>query len=243
MTDINFLNFPHDIQEYIYNHLNVIDKCIFNRVAKFNYIKRHSIETQKTFGILYKLITNKKITTLTFAQTRYLSVYDKSYPSDPSIQEIALIFPEIREKPQETLYEKIKAGTVTADCLKNINLEDLYKYKDLYEVIASVNSNIFKILYKIEIMKIYIDSWRTTIYYFTIYACNEDLFLYIKNNRILDVDYDYKKTSIDLDYLSNNKIRAFMLKHFTYSREEIETIKQECIDHLHIDAYLDFSKI
>ena len=98
---MNFLDFPYDIQEVIYNKLNVIDKCAFDRTAKFKY-QRRCIENQKQLGVLYKLIMQKQITELSLMQLRTLSIYNKLYIEDPTIQEIALIFPSVYNEPYET---------------------------------------------------------------------------------------------------------------------------------------------
>ena len=244
LTAMDFLDFPHDIQEFIYNQLNVIEKCNFHRTAKFKYIKRQSIETQKKLGILYKLIIKKDtspILSLTLAMKQFLCEYYKTNSSDPSIQEIAIQFPEICNNPPDSLYDKIRLGIITADDLQNITSSTIIP-NHLYEAIAGQNVAIFKLLYKNKIMKEYINGYKVAILYLTIRSCNEDLFLYLRTNQIFGQEeiYDFRKASVD--FLINNHIRAFMLKHFTYTREDIDSIKQECLDNLYMDAYIDFAR-
>ena len=149
---MNFLDLPNDIQEIIYNKLNVIDKCAFNISAKFQYIKRQFIETHKKIGILYKLIIKKQIRSLSFDMTDFLSEYYKTNESDPSIQDIAIQFPEIiGDKPPETLYGKIRLGIITVNDLKDVTYYNIQH--NLYNVIAQQNVTIFKILYGNECIK------------------------------------------------------------------------------------------
>jgi hypothetical protein len=56
-----------------------------------------------------------------------------------------------------------------------------------------------------------------------------------------EMDYDYKKTEMSL--INNTRKRAILIKHFTYTPEEIKCIKKQCLDNLHMDAYLDFAKL
>ena len=240
---MNFLDLPYELQEIIYNKLNILDKCVFDRVAKFNYSKRDTKETKKILGILYKVIISKELTELSFHQLRTLSVYNKLYPNDPTIVEIGLTFPEVCVKPPEILYDKIKDGTVTEDYLQNITREDIYVIDNLYCLISGNTVDMFKLLYKNEYIKEYIDYLKNAFYYFTMFNCNEDLFLYLKTNQIFgeEMDYDYKKTEICL--INNTRKRAILIKHFTYTPEEIKSIKKQCLDNLYIDAYLDFSKL
>lgn len=244
---MNFLDFPYDIQEVIYNKLNVIDKCAFDRTAKFKY-QRRCIENQKQLGVLYKLIMQKQITELSLMQLRTLSIYNKLYPEDPTIQEIALIFPSVYNEPYETVYDKLKSGNITEDYLNNIVFNDLYTsqylYKqDLDQIIAEQKVDIFKILYKNEHFQKYINQLRNHIYHKIIEYCNEDLFVYIRTNQIFgdEMFYDYIKR--DIAFLTDTKKRKFMIKHTIYTREEIETIKKRCLNNLYIDIYLDFAKL
>ena len=206
---MNFLDLPNDIHEIIYNKLNVIDKCVFDRVAKFNYIARDCMETRKKIGVLYKLIISKELTELAFLQLRNLSTYNKLYPGDPTILEIAITFPEVCEKTSETLYDKIKSESVTEDYLKTITQKDISTVDSLYTIISEKTVDMFKLLYKNEYIKEYIDYWKNGLYRFTIENCNEDLFLYLKTNRIFggEMNYDYRKTDINL--INRTKIRAF----------------------------------
>ena len=247
IINMDFLDFPHDIQEFIYNQLNVIEKCNFHRIAKFKYIKRQSIETQKKLGILYKLIIKKDtspILSLTVAIKQFLCEYYKTNSSDPSIQDIAIKFPEICNNPPISLYDKIRLGIITADDLQNITPSTIIP-NHLYEAIAGQNVDIFKLLYKNKIMKEYINGYKVSILYLTIRYCNEDLFMYLRTNQIFiqifEEIYNFRKASVD--FLINNHIRAFMLKHFTYTREDIDSIKQECLDNLYMDAYIDFDRL
>ena len=152
---MNFLDLPYEIQEFIYNKLNILDKCAFDRTAKFKYIRRRCIENQKQVGVLYKLIMQKQITELSLQQLRSLSIYNKLYPEDPSIQEISLIFPSVYNEPYETVYDKLKSGNITEDYLNNLVFSDIYSseylYKqDLGQIIAEQTPDVFKLLYKNE---------------------------------------------------------------------------------------------
>jgi len=240
---MNFLDLPYELQEIIYNKLNILDKCAFDTVAKFKYIRRDSMETKKKLGVLYKLITSKELTELTFLQLRTLSTYNRLFPDDPTIREIAMTFPVVCEKLPEILYDKIKDGTVTEEYLQNITRADIYIIDNLYCLISGNTVDMFKLLYKNEYIKEYIDDWKNGFYFFTMFNCNEDLFLYLKTNRIFgeEFDYNYKKTDISL--INNTRKRQFLIKHFTYTPEEIKDIKKHCLDNLHIDAYLDFAKL
>ena len=189
----------------------------------------------------------KQITELSLMQLRILSIYNKLYPEDPSIQEIALIFPKVYNEPYETVYDKLKAGTITEDYLNNLGFNDLYTsqylYKqDLDQIIAEQTADIFKLLYKNEHFQKYINQLRNHIYYKIIEYCNEDLFVYMRTNQIFgDEMFLYIKR--DIAFLTDTKKRKFMIKHFTYTTEEIETIKKRCLDNLYIDIYLDFAKL
>lgn len=240
---MNFLDLPYELQEIIYNKLNILDKCVFDRVAKFKYIKRDSMETKKNLGVLYKVITSKELTELAFLHLRTLTTYNRLFPDDPTIREIAMTFPEVCKKIPETLYEKVKSGTVTEEYLKSITREDIYVIDHLFGLISEKTVDMFKLLYKNEYIKEYIDYWKNAFYFFTMFNCNEDLFLYLKTNRIFgeEMNYDYKKTEISL--INNTRKRAFLIKHFTYTPEEINYIKKHCLDNLYIDAYLDFDKL
>jgi hypothetical protein len=57
--------------------------------------------------------------------------------------------------------------------------------------------------------------------------------IYVNYRKIAELRLNNIRQSIKdtvYDYLDNNKTRSFMLKHFTYSREEIKTIKKECFN-------------
>ena len=249
---MNFLDLPYEIQEFIYNKLNILDKCAFDRTAKFKYIqRRRCIEYQKQVGVLYKLIMQKQIIELSLMQLRTLSIYNKLYPEDPSIQEIALIFPKVYNEPYETVYDKLKSGTITEDYLNNLVFSDLYTsqylYKqDLDQIIAEQTPDVFKLLYKNEHLQKYINQLRFSIYHKIIeYAQqgNDDLFVYIRTSQLFgdEMFYDYIKK--DIVSLMNTKKRKFIIKHCTFTHEEIETIKKRCLDNLYIDVYLDFAKL
>ena len=172
----------------------------------------------------------------------FLSEYYKTNESDPSIQDIAIQFPEIiGDKPPETLYDKIRLGMISENDLKDVTYYNIPD--DLYNVIVQQNVTIFKILYGNECIKKYIYSFKTLILFEIIKYCNEDLFLYLRTNRIFgdEISYDNGKTYIAL--ITNNHIRAFMIKHFIYTREQINDNKQKCLDNLHMDAYIDFDRL
>jgi len=238
---MNFLEFPYEIQELIYNKLNFIDKCTFDRVAKFKYITRESLSVRMKLVILYKLITSKKLTKLSFKQLKILSMYNRISPGDPSIKEIATTFPEVYEKPRETLYDKIKSGNITDEDLQNITQNDISNSSfRLLGLIGNQNVDMFKRLYQNEFINKFINEYSSTICLSTIYGCNEELFLYLKKNILLE---NNDKDKMTMDLITPHKTRAFLLKHFTYTREEIETIKKQCLDNLYMDAYLDFAKL
>lgn len=238
---MNFLDFPHDIQEVIYNKLNFIDKCAFDRTSKFNYIAREAKHIRMKLVILYKLITQKKLLTLSFIQLKLLCMYNRISPNDPSIKEISIMFPEVYEKIPETLYDKIKSGYISDEDLQNITQNDISNSSvRLCEAIAKQNVDMFKRLYQNELIKKHINEYDSTIYLSIIYDCNEELFLYLKNSILLK---NNDKNKMTMHLITADKTRAFMLKHFTYTREEIEIIKKECLDDLFIKAYLDFAKL
>lgn len=243
LTSMNFLDLPYEIQENIYNKLNILDKCSFDTVAKFKYIRRDTMDTKKKLGVLYKLIISKELTELSFMQLRILSTYNRLFPNDPTILEIGLTFPQVCEKTPDTLYDKIKSETVTEEYLKGVIIEDIYTMDSLYTLISEKTVNMFKLLYKNEYIKEYINYWRNGLYSFTILNYNEELFLYLKTNRIFgeEFDYNYKKT--DIDFINNTRRRAFLIKNCTYTPEEIRGIKKRCLDLLYMDAYLDFAKL
>jgi hypothetical protein len=240
---MNFLDLPYELQEIIYNKLNILDKCAFDTVAKFKYIKRDSMETKKKIGVLYKLITSKELTELTFLHLRTLTTYNQLFPDDPTIIEIAITFPEVCKKTPETLYDKIKAGTVTEDYLKNITQADIYVVDDLYLLISGKTVDMFKLLYKNEHIKEYIDYWKQGFYNFTVFYCNDDLFTYLRTNRIFEDQINYNNKKTDIFFINNTKRRQFLIKHYTYTPEEIKDIKKHLIDNLYIDAYLNFAKL
>jgi len=240
---MNFLDLPNELQEYIYNQLNVIDKSRIDISAKFKYIRRDTMDTKKKLGVLYKLIISKELTELAFLQLKTLSTYNRLFPNDPTIKEIAITFPQVCEKTPESLYDKIKNETVTEDYLKTIIKEDIYTVDSLYTLISEKTVDMFKLLYENEYIKEYINYWKHGLYTFTMLNCNEDLFLYLKTNRIFgeEFDYNYKKTEIS--FINNTRKRASLIKHFTYTPEEINYIKKHCLDNLYMDAYLDFAKL
>jgi hypothetical protein len=239
---MNFLDFPNDIQEVIYNKLNFIDKCAFDRTAKFKYIAREAEHIRKKLVILYKLITKKELTTLSFMQLKLLSMYNRISPGDPSIKEIATTFPEVYEKTPETLAEKIKSGHITEEDLQNITQNDISNR--LYEVIAQQNVDMFKLLYQNELIKKHINIYSSCIYFSTILECNEELFLYLRNNIVLEADMYNNERKMSINFIASHKThRTFLLKHFTYTREEIKIIKKQCLDNLYMDAYLEFAKL
>ena len=239
---MNFLDFPHDIQELIYIKLNFIDKCAFDRTAKFKYIARESMHIRKKLVILYKLITSKKLTKLSFLQLKLLSTFNQISPGDPSIKEIAITFPEVYEKIPKTLDEKIKSGHITDEDLQNITQNDISNR--LYEVIAEKNVDMFKRLYQNELIKKHINMYSSCIYFSSILECNEELFLYLRNNIVLEEDMYNNERKMSINFIASHKAhRTFLLKHFTYTREEIEKIKKDCLDNLYMDAYLDFVKL
>jgi hypothetical protein len=238
---MNFLDFPNDIQEIIYTKLNFIDKCAFDRTAKFKYIAREAEHIRKKLVILYKLITSKKLTKLSFTQLKLLCMYNRISPGDPSIKEIAITFPEVYEKIPETLAEKIKSGHITDEDLQNITPNDISNR--LYEVIAEQNVDMFKRLYQNELIKKHITIYSSCIYFSTILECNEELFLYLRNI-VLEADMYNNERKMSINFIASHKThRTFLLKHFTYTREEIEKIKKQCLDNLYMDAYLDFVKL
>ena len=69
------------------------------------------------------------------------------------------------------------------------------------------------------------------------------MLLYLRTNRIFGDEISYDNGKISIALITNNHIRAFMIKHLTYTREQINDIKQKCLDNLHIDAYIDFARI
>jgi hypothetical protein len=86
------------------------------------------------------------------------------------IQEIALIFPKVYNEPYETVYDKLKSGTITEDYLNNLVCSDIYTsqylYKqDLDQIIAEQTPDVFKLLYKNEHLQKYINQLRFSIYH------------------------------------------------------------------------------
>lgn len=235
-----FSDLPNEIHEMIYDRLNIIDRCTFDRVAKLKHIRRDSAEMQKKLGVLYKLIQKKELTALSIWQLRTLTTYNRLHPNDPTIQEIAMTFPEVFQKTPEFLYEKIKRGTITDEDIQNMTESDLNTVSGLYELISHQNVAMFKRLYTNAHMIKYVYNWRTTISSYVIYDCNEEMFLYMRDNKIFGDEFNFDSFKCSIDLIKHVKIRKFLMKHFTYSAQEIEEIKQVCLELLYIDAYLEF---
>jgi len=247
---MEFLELPDDIQEYIYStKLNVIERCKFHKVAKLKHIVKQPIETQKKLGIIYKLVLRNEITTLPFQMTRFLCTYNNENPLDPTIHEIALYFPEINEKEPTSIYTILQNGNVREleEYLENFSQSDLEIHKshqngcNLYEVIACQKADIFKVLYKYEVIKNYIDRYRGPLVIWIAYKYNEELIEYLKNNCNFDCNFYFNNISIY--FMKCNRTRAFMIKHFIFSRDEIEKAKKGCLENLFMDAYIDFDRI
>jgi hypothetical protein len=247
---MNFVELPDDIQEYIYStKLNVIEKCNFHKVAKLKNIVKQPIETQKKLGIIYKVILRNEITTLSFQMTKFLCTYNNENPLDPTIREIALYFPEINEKEPISIYTILQNGNVREleEYLENFTNSDLEIHKsnqegrNLYEIIACQKVVIFKVLYKNEVIKNFVDFYRKPLVIWIAHAYNEELIEYLKN--VCNFDCNFYFNFISIYFIKNNRIRAFMIKHFIFSRDEIEKAKKGCLENLFMDAYIDFDRI
>ena len=247
---MKFLELPNDIQEYIYStKLNVIERCSLHKVAKLKNIVKQPIDIQKKLGIIYKLVVRNEITILPFQMKKFLCTYNNENPVDPTIREIALYFPEINKKEPISIYTILQKGNVheLEEYLKNFTQSDLEIQKSnesgnyLFEVIACQKVVIFKVLYRNDAIKNYIDLYRKPLEIWIADAYNEELIEYLKNNCNFDCNFYFNNISIY--FIKHNRTRAFMMKYIIFSRDEIEKAKKGCLENLFMDAYIDFDRI
>ena len=244
---------PIEIQQDIYNKLNVKERIHFEiALGKNKPIQTKQKDKEKKLGILAKAIEKNKITKISRPIKEFLKTCD---PSDPTIQEITHVFPEVPTFYKElslsfeTINQKIINGRIT--------LQELNDIPDINKNTYNIGDDIW--MFKSSIFMSHIDSFMILIQHPAIliwFKLNStivfsNLFNY-RNERVLEYIFSDGAELLgwDLEYLSdfiksNNilfytrSIRLLILRFIQLSNEEYQALWIDLLEKMDIEGIED----
>jgi len=238
---------PVEIQERIYSCLPARDRVRFHvAMPKDSRFKNKNPATERRLGLFTKSIKKRKINTLSEPMMQYLGTIDRD---DPTLDEIAEVFPDAVEKhrnsmiPKQSLADVIKDKTVTVEHIRACLSEDLSgKLRDNFDLKFAL--------------------YNCTPQVFEIVILHPDILMFVVHHKFLIslLSYENQKLIMHLkqhgdrlginiqtharfvfDYImkyecANTRYIIIALWYISFTTEELERMWIECLKQMNIHA-------
>lgn len=236
---------PVELQECIYMRLHVRDRVMF-RIAmpKDTKIRYNPPFEERKLGILAKSIQKRKIPELSTSMKSYLRTVN---PCDPTLDEIAEVFPNVVVNVTAKSFEDlIHDGTVTEEDVRALLPENLAVRLQtdwvLKESVYKCKPHVFEILIIHPDIRHFVDNYD---FLFCIlnYA-NEELIIHLKQHsgRLgFDVpSFERSLIAYIISYRYNtiftSQFAILAIRHLPFTRQELERMWIRCLENMNMDA-------
>lgn len=264
---MNFLDFPKNVQEKIYESLHVNDRVRLNIVLprnnKMNITTNTNSSKDRKLGVLVKCLKNKKINQLSQPMMWFLKTVNEN---DPTTKDIIELFPDTKNIFSSKSYENelLTYKILHKTSLTDDDIDEITKFecKDIIDVLKRTSPEIFDKISKhpkgSEFMKtnIFCERYNASIdigvFIFTLIAnCNANLLQYIIDKL---PEYGLSKESKSIqDFVladfsvicigEDSKCRKLLFQHFDISKDVLEKLYCHLVKLMDIDSALEIEQI
>lgn len=245
---------PTSVQEHIYKKLNVKDRLMFKLAFPKCGIKFSCKYKEKKLGVLYGAVSKKKVTGVTKHIQRFLQACNGD---DPTLKEMADVIHDIslidHDVVKKSIIDKIHDGTICEDDFPELSDEVKNDFHTRYHL-DRCTVPVFNIVLKCEAVAEYIQRIPGYFYYRLYCIGNASLIEHIEtDSAVYNLDLvqlkDYVKTNIAnvlytyVDIWKSSVSRQLLMKYIGYTKDELEKLWVECINHMLIDVAIGMGEI